>query len=126
MITFQKSLAAALLTGAVAFATPVLLHAQTTKAGGSATTSGSVQAPASNGASNAAGANAAGAASTSSGENLTPNNTNATTGTYGGMGTDQSTINNGANKSKSKATSPNNMSAPNNMSSPNATTTQPH
>ena len=104
MITFQKSFAAALLTGAVAFATPVLLHAQTTtKTNGSATTSGQVQAPASNAAGNAAGANAAGAASTSSGQNLTPNSTNATTGAYGGMSTDQST--NDANKAEKKATS---------------------
>jgi hypothetical protein len=123
MITFQKSLAAALLSGAVALATPVLLHAQTAKTNGSAATSGQVQVPASNGASDAAGANAAGAASTSSGENLTPSNTNTTTGAYGGMGTDQSTTSD-VSKAKKKATTP--PSAPNEMSSPNATTTQPH
>jgi hypothetical protein len=121
MITFQKSLAAALLTGTIAFATPVLLHAQTAagKAGGSATTSGQVQVPASNGASQAAGANAAGAASTINGANgnVTPNSTPTTTGTYGGMGTDQTTIN--RNKAKNKATTPtNSMSSPNNMAPP--------
>src|ERR1700690_153438 len=100
MITFQKSLAAALLSGAVALVTPVLLHAQTTKTEGSAAASGQVQVPASNAAGTAAGANAAGAASESSGQNLTPNSTtNATTGAYGGMSTDQSTTND-VNKAK--------------------------
>jgi hypothetical protein len=118
MITFQKSLAAAVLTGAVALATPVLVHAQA-KAGGSATTSGTVQAPASNGASQAAGANAAGAASESSGQNIAPNSTNATTGAYGGMGSDQSTVNGDMSKAKKKTTTPSNASSP-------SDTTQPH
>jgi len=115
MITFQKSLAAAVLTGAVALATPVLVHAQAARAGGSTTTSGTVQAPASNGASQAAGANAAGAASESSGQNLSPNgaNTNTTTGTYGGMGTDQP----GA-KAKKPTSSTTTTTAPNNMAPP--------
>jgi len=117
MITFQKSLAAALLSGAVAVVTPalagglLLAQAQTTtpSATGSATTSGTVTAqPDSAGAK--ANANAAGAAKVSP---------DATTGTYGGMGTDQSTINSDVSKAKKKATSP--MSAPS-----DTTTTQPH
>jgi hypothetical protein len=112
MITFQKSLAAALLSGAVALMTPVLLHAQTTTTtNGSA--SGSVSAQPANGSSAAAGANAAGAASESSGQNIAPT---TSTGAYGGMGTDQSTTNN--DKAKNKATSP--------MNSPSDTATQPH
>ena len=121
MITFQKSLAAALLSGAIAVATPVLAgglvlaQAQTTtpSASGSATTSGSATAQP---AGAAAGVNAAGAAKVS------PDSTKAT-GAYGGMGTDQSTIDKDTNKAKNKATSP--MSSPNNMSSPDMTT-QPH
>jgi hypothetical protein len=134
MVTFQKSLAAALVTGAVALMAPMLVHAQAAK-----TTN-------SNGASTAAGANAAGAASTSSGQSLTTNGTNAganaagaastssgeklapnatSPGAYGGTGTEtNSAINNDVNKSKKKATPPA-TSAPNKMSSPGMTT-QPH
>ena len=103
-VTFQKSLAAALLSGAVALMTPMLLHAQTTN--GSAGGNGAAQAQPANGANAAAGANAAGAASTSSGQNMSAPSSTAT-GTYGGMGTDQSkSINNDVNKTKQKATSP--------------------
>jgi len=118
-VTFQQSLAAALVSGAVALMTPMLLHAQTTTTNGSASGSGAVHAQPANGANAAAGANAAGAASENSGQNMSAPNSTAT-GTYGGMGSDQTkTLNNDVNKAKKKATSP--------MSSPdNNITTQPH
>ena len=110
MVTFQKSLAAALLSGAVAFMTPVLLHAQTTSAPSGAQ-------PA-NGASQAAGANAAGAANTANSPNGTSPAT-TTNGTYGGMGNDQSTT---APKHKPvKSTTPGDMNTQQNNS-----TTTPH
>ena len=123
MITFQKSLAAALLSGAIAVVTPalagglLLAQAQTTapSASGSATTNGTVTAqPDSAGAK--ANVNAAGAAKVSP-------DANNPTGSYGGMGTDQSTINKDVSKAKKKATTP--MESPNNMSSPEQTTV-PH
>lgn len=127
MITFQKSLAAALLSGAIAVVTPALAGGlmlaqatttpQTPSATGSATTNGAVTAqPESTGAK--ANASAAGAA------NVSPDGTNAATGAYGGMGTDQSTINNDVNKAKKKATSP--MNSPNSNMSTSPMTTQPH
>src|SRR5580698_7875452 len=106
MVTFQKSLAAALLSGAVAFMTPVLLHAQTTT-----TPTSSPAAQPANGASQAAGANAAGAANTANNPNgQTPANT--TNGTYGGMGTDQSTTT--PKQKPAKSATPGDMNTPQN------------
>jgi hypothetical protein len=125
-ITFRKSFAAALLSASVAAAVPVIALAQSGSgasgsagATGTATPTGTMTrtpgAQPANGANSAAGANAAGAASTSSGQSMSAPNSTAT-GTYGGMGTDQTkTINNDVNKTKQKATSP-----------LNDVTTQPH
>jgi hypothetical protein len=118
-MTFRKSFAAALLGGAMAV-TPALLHAQsTTTTNGSA--SGSVTAQPANGASRAAGANAAGAANTATSPNGATTTTN---GTYGGMGTDQSTTTNKVKKSKDKMTSPDNSQEQ--QQNPIDQTTQPH
>lgn len=120
-VTFQRSLAAALLSGAVAVMTPMLLHAQSTTTTTNGSASGSATAQPGNGASQAAGSNAAGAANTATSPNGTATTTN---GTYGGMGTDQSTVNSQVKKAKQKATSP--ISSPEETQPSNNATTTPH
>ena len=116
-VTFQKSLTAALLSGAVAFMTPVLLHAQSTTTTTSGSASGSVSAQPADSSSAKAGANAAGAANTAT----NPSGTNATTGAYGGMGTDTKTT-----LPKKKPTTATPEVPDNTPQTNNSMTTQPH